>query len=232
MDKETIQQIAAEVVAQLPLGDRYWMYMYLVINVAVVAVAAALAAWFGSFLKTKGQNFATKQDFDELLRQLRTNTDAVETIKSEIGQRDWVRREWTNLRRVKLEALLEKMHECEEYLDRRRDLAVEGKGGTPERKSINELDVLAALYFPELKNEVDLFVSICRNQRLLIIKYARAVLKAGGDIPARDAAYEDYESKWKPHELSLARDTLTTAARSLLERVMNVDDGTPQSDER
>jgi|EndMetStandDraft_8_1072994.scaffolds.fasta_scaffold3318569_1 hypothetical protein len=56
MDKETIQQIAAEVVAQLPLGDRYWMYMYLAIN---VAVAAALAAWFGSFLKTKVQNFAT-----------------------------------------------------------------------------------------------------------------------------------------------------------------------------
>jgi hypothetical protein len=73
MDKETIQQIAAEVVAQLPLGDRYWMYMYLAIN---VAVAAAL-------------ELRHQRDFDELLRQLRINTDAVESIKSEIGQRDW-----------------------------------------------------------------------------------------------------------------------------------------------
>jgi hypothetical protein len=81
MDKNIIQQIATEVVAQLPLGDRYWMYMYLVINVAVVAIAAALAAWFGSFLKTKGQNFATKRDFDELQRQLKANTELVETIK-------------------------------------------------------------------------------------------------------------------------------------------------------
>jgi hypothetical protein len=81
MDKNIIQQIATEVVAQLPLGDCYWMYMYLVINVAVVAIAAALAAWFGSFLKTKGQNFATKRDFDELQRQLKANTELVETIK-------------------------------------------------------------------------------------------------------------------------------------------------------
>jgi hypothetical protein len=81
MDKNIIQQIATEVVAQLPLGDRYWMYMYLVINVAVVAIAAALAAWFRSFLKTKGQNFATKRDFDELQRQLKANTELVETIK-------------------------------------------------------------------------------------------------------------------------------------------------------
>ena len=93
MDRNIIQQIAAEVVAQLPLGDRYWMYMYLVINVAVVAATAALAAWFGSFLKTKAQNFATKQDFNELKSQLGENTRLVETIKSEVGQKDWAQRE-------------------------------------------------------------------------------------------------------------------------------------------
>jgi hypothetical protein len=65
MDKDTIRQIAAEVVARLPYGDRYWLF--LAVNVGVMALAAGFAAWFGSFLKTKGQNFATKQDFDELL---------------------------------------------------------------------------------------------------------------------------------------------------------------------
>jgi hypothetical protein len=34
-----------------------------------------------------------------------------EGIKSEVSQRDWAQREWTTLRRVKLESLLEKMHE-------------------------------------------------------------------------------------------------------------------------
>jgi HD superfamily phosphohydrolase len=217
MEKEIVQQIAAEVVAQLQLGDRYWMYMYLFINVVVVAVAA----WLGSFLKTKGQNFATKRDFAELLKQQEKTAEAVETIKSEISQRDWVQREWTNLRRVKLEALFEKMHECEGYLDRRRDAAIVGKAGPSERNCIIELEALATLYFPELKNEVDQFVLICKNDRLQIAKFARTVSNAGDDTTARDAAFKVYENQLNFVELRLAQNTLTTAARSLLERIMN-----------
>jgi hypothetical protein len=63
MDKETIKQIAAEIAAQLPFGERTGPV--LVLYVIITAVAVGLAAWFGSFLKTKGQNFATKQDFDD-----------------------------------------------------------------------------------------------------------------------------------------------------------------------
>jgi hypothetical protein len=222
MDKEIIEQIATEVVARLPFGARHSV-VYGVITILAAALAAGLAAWFGSFLKTKGQNFATKQDFQELLKQQEKTAQAVETIKSEIGQRDWARREWTNLRRVKLEALLEKMHECEDYLNRRRALAGAGKAATPERTPINELDALGALYFPELKSEVDLFVSICRKDRLAIAEFSGAVLKAGNDIQALAAANKNYDSKWNPAALSLARDTLTSAARSLLERNRNLD---------
>src|SRR5262245_48977427 len=57
---------------------------------------------------------------------------------------DWARREWTNLRRTKLEALLEKMHDCDTYLDRQRDRAYDGKPATPERDCISETDALAA----------------------------------------------------------------------------------------
>src|SRR5262249_56242974 len=57
MDKGIIKQIAAEIAAQLPFGERTGLV--LVLYVISTAVAAGLAAWFGSFLKTKGQNFAT-----------------------------------------------------------------------------------------------------------------------------------------------------------------------------
>lgn len=92
MDKETIKQIAAEIAAQLPFGERTGPV--LVLYVIITAVAAGLAAWFGSFLKTKGQNFATKQDFDELLEQLRANTEVVESV-NQVGSRltpSWLRR--------------------------------------------------------------------------------------------------------------------------------------------
>ena len=107
-------------------------------------------------------------------------------------------------------------------MNRRRALAGAGKAATPERTPINELDALGALYFPELKSEVDLFVSICRKDRLAIAEFSGAVLKAGNDIQALAAANKNYD-KWNPAALSLARDTLTSAARSLLERNRNLD---------
>ena len=191
MDKDTIQQIAAEVVARLPFGDRYWLF--LAINVIVMALAAGFAAWFGSFLKTKGQNFATKRDFDDLQKQLRANTELVEGIKSEVSQRDWTQREWTNLRRIKLEALLEKTHECEVYLDRQRDSAFEGKIMTPERDPIGELETLAVLYFPdfpELKSEAESLVSTCRQyflrtHRLAMASNNRVITRRPRQLPRR-----------------------------------------------
>jgi hypothetical protein len=166
-------------------GGTIQQALLMILNVVIAALVSALTALGVSYFRTRGQNLATKHDFDELLRQLRANTEAVEAIKSEVGQRDWARREWTNLRRVKLEALLEKTHECELYLDQRRGSAIEGKSGTPARDCISELDVLGALYFPELKSEVDRVVINCREQLGLMTELAMAILKAGNDQAAR-----------------------------------------------
>jgi hypothetical protein len=136
---------------------------------------------------------------------------------------NWAQREWTNLRRIKLEALLEKTHECEDYLDRRLNTALEGKAAIPERDYVNELDVIATLYFPELKNEVDQFVGICRAQHIPIIELGQAVLGAKGDGTAFQAAVKNFKSQWDASKLSAARHALTAAARSLVERIMNVD---------
>jgi len=109
MDEATIQKIAAEVARHLPS----YAWVLLLVQVVILAAAAAVGAFFGEYLKTRGKNLATKADFDSLQDQLRANTELVETIKAEVGQKDWAQREWTNLRRTKLEALLEKMHDCE-----------------------------------------------------------------------------------------------------------------------
>src|SRR5215470_3508972 len=49
------------------------------------------------------KNLATREDFENLKAQLRENTELVENIKADIGQRDWAAREWRNTRRIKLE---------------------------------------------------------------------------------------------------------------------------------
>jgi hypothetical protein len=231
MDKDTIQQIAAEVVHRLPYGDHPWLFLF--VTVVVMALAAGVAAWGGAFLKIKGENFATKRDFDELQRQLSANTELVETIKSEVSQRDWTRREWTNLRRIKLEALLEKMHECEAYLDRRREAALGGSVPQEGRDVIGEFNTISDMYFAELWKETYDFSQECRKEAMAILKLAQAVLKAGDDSTAVQSAWAGFsEAHWPPKNRALAHYALRDAARTLLERIMNVDEGAAPSDER
>src|SRR5262245_32814719 len=132
MDEVTIQKIAAEVARHLPS----YAWMLLLVQVVILAAAAAVGAFFGEYLMTRGKNLATKADFVSLQDQLRANTELVETIKAEVGQKDWARREWANLRRTKLEELIEKMHDCLVFIDQ----FAAGKGtDLQQRDSLNEL---------------------------------------------------------------------------------------------
>jgi hypothetical protein len=228
MDKEIIQQIATEVVARLPLG------LLTILNLVIAMLVSALTALGVSYFQTRGKNLATKHDFDELLKQLRENTELVETIKSEVSQRDWTQREWTNLRRIKLEALLERMHECETYLERLRSSCNRGESLDDKRDPINELDAIGKLYFPELRNAVSDFCQPSRGLVVTALDLALAINKAGNDLDARQSAYDTYNPQFRAlyDELIPARHDLTAAARSLLGRIMSVDQGAAPSDER
>jgi hypothetical protein len=227
MDKETIKQIAAELAAQLPFAERTGPI--LVLYLIITAVVAGLAAWFGAFLKIKGQNFATKQDFDELLKQLRANTELVETIKSEVGQRDWEHREWINLRRFKLETLFEKMYECETELDRRQLAVSKGLPLTEERDYVNQfvhpLQTISTLYLPELTMETAEFYTQCLRGHFAVVALDQQLRDAGDDSAARDRAYDDFNKSWQPDKRLDARFELEGAARTFLERLMGVRTG-------
>jgi hypothetical protein len=226
MDQETIQQIAVQVVAQLPLA------LLMVINVIIAALVSALTALGVSYFRTRGQNLATKHDFEELKKQLKANTEIVETIKSEVSQRDWAQREWTNLRRGKLEALLEKMHESEAYLDRLRSSCNRGEPLADTRDPTDELDAIGKLYFPELRNAVSDLYQSSKKVAVTALDLGQAINKAGNDPDARRSAYDTYNPRFRAlyEELIHARHDLTAAARSLLTRIMNVDEGAAPND--
>jgi hypothetical protein len=81
---------------------------------AILAICVAIAVpsvrtFVGAYLKTRGETYATKQDFEELLRQLRIQTEATEDIKQRLsfagwrGQRGWeLKREfyWNLIRKL------------------------------------------------------------------------------------------------------------------------------------
>jgi hypothetical protein len=227
MDKVTIQEIATEIVARLPYGDRYWLF--LLVNVIVMALVGVLAVLGTSYLRTRGQNLATKHDFDELQKQLRANTELVETIKSEVGQKDWAQRQWTNLRRTKLEELVEKMHDCEAFLDQLRRRAVKGELEMGERDPMGPLQTIGDLYFLELRSEVYRFASKWRELAMMGMDHALAVSAMGAEPDAYRAAHKIFREQWASgyKQLLEARHELTTAARHLLVSIMGVEEEEP-----
>jgi len=224
MDEATIQKIAAEVARHLPS----YAWVLLLVQVVILAAAAAVGAFFGEYLKTRGKNLATKADFDSLQDQLRANTELVETIKAEVGQKDWAQREWTNLRRTKLEALLEKMHDCETYLDQLSSTAIKGDYEAGKRDPVGPLVAIGALYFHELGNEIYRFSQKCRELVMIAMDHAIAVsqVRVGADLDAYRTAHGTFREQWLPvyKEFLAARDELTAAARRLLMSIMDVDE--------
>jgi hypothetical protein len=222
MDEVTIQKIAAEIARHLPS----YAWLLLLVQVVIMAAAAAVGAFCGEYLKTRGKNLATKADFDSLQNQLRANTKLVETIKAEVGQRDWAQREWTNLRRIKLEALMEKMDECVAVLERRASKALEGDFEAGQRDPVAPLVAIGALYFPELGNEVYRFSQKWRDLAIMELKHAIAVKSMGVDPDAYRTVHNIFEEHWGSgyKELLAARGALTDTVRRLLVEIMGVDE--------
>jgi hypothetical protein len=214
MDPDTIQKIAAAVVQHLPS----WATL-LAVQVIVTLLAAALGAFFGEYFRTRGKNLATKADFEELKIQLSDNTRLVETIKAEVGQKDWAQREWTNLRRTNLVMLLNKMHDCHTYLEAEAIKAIHGQFHL-EPPPRGELDTISALFFPELRLHVDAFLVAYDRQTNAALELAKQAVIGGGT--ASPEAWAKYQPQsWNP-ELKDTSAALQSAARKLMVEIMGV----------
>lgn len=148
----------------------------------------------------------------------------METIRSEISQKDWTAREWTNVRRLKLEELLNKVAECENYLERLWRAAFSGTPVVDNREYADELNSLATLYFREMEKAVGAYVLIYRNFVVKTTELSLAYMKAGADMTARDVAADKYKSEVNtlfPEKIR-ARSAIDNAARSLIEQIMGV----------
>jgi hypothetical protein len=81
----------------------------------VLAGISVLGGLVGSFLtayaRKRGENLATKADFDELLRQLRLQTKETEEIKSEIAKTSWIHQQRWDFKREVYSQLLAVLEE-------------------------------------------------------------------------------------------------------------------------
>jgi hypothetical protein len=87
--------------------------VYLVIGLISV-LSGGIGAFVGAYLRRRGENLATKTDFESLLAQLRQQTREVEEIKSEISQAGWIHQRRWDLKRELYAQLLVVLEEIKE----------------------------------------------------------------------------------------------------------------------
>ena len=183
MDQDAIQKIAQEIAEQLS----NYSWQLLVVQAVLTVFAFGAGILFGEYCRTR----AAKTDVDG------PNRSQIHATAPTLDE-NWREREWANLRRMKLEVLLAKMHDCEHFAEQ---IAI-SSAGAQERDPLSELEVITTLYFPELKIEVDSFLDQCRERRTEAPSTTENVTKN------KKMVQEDFKSA--RHQLSAAAQNLTT----------------------
>ena len=214
MSESLIREIANEVLRD-GLAQSWWTYAVLV---ALAVVSGAVAAFVTTYLRKRAETFATKADFDELLRQVRASTEASESVKSTIAKSDWTDREWRTLRRVKLEELLTAMHEATHWLDKEMDARFFNEPMPSERSPVWKVDVLSTLYFPEIRSESNAFDLLFAKYRSLVIDVHAELSAVRQDVGQRQAVFDKrfLEMKDMRPKLLASAQLLTQGASKLM----------------
>lgn len=77
------------------------------LGLILVFVMAAAGAYFGSYLRKKGENLATREDIDKMVDQVERTTKASEEVKAAISNDLWLKQKRWDLRRDVYAQLLE-----------------------------------------------------------------------------------------------------------------------------
>src|SRR5579862_6089801 len=107
-----------------------------------VLAAAFLGSWLGAYMKKKGENFATREDLQGVVEEVRAVTRTAEEIKSEIAGGLWERQKRWELRREVFFDVLKGTAEAENSLLKLRSV-------TSVRKEMVETEAGAATWHTE-----------------------------------------------------------------------------------
>ncbi|MGI2072813.1 hypothetical protein [Shewanella baltica] len=80
-------------------------------------VTALIIAPLGFYVKQRLKALATREDFDSAIEQLRRSTKAVESIKSQLNEKYWVKQQMWETKRGAYEELITSLNYTKKYLD-------------------------------------------------------------------------------------------------------------------
>lgn len=226
MSEALVREIANQILRE-GLVENWLTYAILL---ALLVISGAASAYGAIYLRKRAETYATKADFDELLRQLRATTAAAESVRLEIEKADWAEREWQTLRRVKLEELLTAMHAATHHLDAEQNARLFDEGMPTDASPIWKVQALSSLYFPELLAEASAFSLMYSQYRSWAIDVQAQLSSAGNDPGKRQAVFNvrlPETKEWHP-KLLAASQLVTNSASKLMKVVAGVPAGERQ----
>ncbi|UOF16610.1 hypothetical protein IEQ11_08185 [Lysobacter capsici] len=211
MNKEMVAEIA-----KLQAGQWTTIDTALVLTMVLTAVVCTVAAFAAPYLAKRGEIQATKDRFEEILGQLRKNTEATEQIRTEIAHQDWTAREWKATRGKKLEELLLLVSAMDRWHDELWSLTIRRDYGQPPGVDPSDhVIALQLMYFPELRDVVPPCVGLFAKVRAEIFEFRARNTRI---------SQSDWEAGIDRVMLRMAKhfDEASIARRTLQERVVDV----------
>jgi len=168
--------------------------------ISISLVVSFFGGLIGGYAGKRGQNLATKADFDQLLEQTRRTTDHVSRINSAISLGEWTQKEFRTLRRTKLEELMLAVDADVDWIEREHHrIAYESspdKEAAPiESPPINRATIICLLYFPELVEQFDHVRSAHHSFILWLRKWRAEVIERKQNGLFWDEAYKELHQK-------------------------------------
>jgi hypothetical protein len=92
-------------------GDNVLMTLNVLVLLGIIVIGWLVKSWIPKYLKKKAENFATKEDFKEILELEKITTREIESIKGQISTGAWIDQRRWDLKRELYSKLLEVFHE-------------------------------------------------------------------------------------------------------------------------
>lgn len=84
-------------------------------------ISPFIGSYLGAYLKKRGENLATKDDYELLLEQIKKTTAATENIKSDLAKGNWLHQQSWYLKEKYYSGLLEELYKLRLSLSERLD---------------------------------------------------------------------------------------------------------------
>lgn len=217
---ETMLREIAEQIAKEQFLLQWPVYALML---AVALVVGVGAAYLGAYARKRGESFATKSDFHELLAQLKATTAVAEEVKASVSHADWASRERRTLRRLKLEELLQAVHELQLWQDDKRTKCIFGSAKDTGPSPLPKVERLTGLYFPEIETMVYEFCQSHRQMSITLLKSQQELFAAAKDVGAHKVALDNFSAAWMPQYQSQLRlvSAIEAKAREIMIGLVN-----------